>query len=103
MRLNGPGLRSGISLLSLALILSGCATTTGSGGISPPAFSASGGTSPITAIGKSDRRPFLYCAATDPIRWSEDDTAGTIEQVKRLNAKWTALCGADRDTAKHAS
>ncbi|MEP2707792.1 MAG: hypothetical protein ABJQ71_15190 [Roseibium sp.] len=57
-------------------------------------------TGPIaaTTLIKGDRKPVIYCGATQPVRWSQSDTANTIRQVKIHNAKWQALCGtAGRD------
>lgn len=28
-----------------------------------------------------------------PVIWSKDDTVQTVEQVKKINAKWDAICG----------
>lgn len=58
--------------LSWSVILSSCATTTGSGAIETPA---------------------AFCDVAKPIAWSARDTDGTIAQVKEHNAVGVALCG----------
>lgn len=60
------------SLLTLLLILPGCATTTGS--VATDALAGS------------------PCSAFEPIRWSTKDTDETIRQVKGHNAAWKAVC-----------
>lgn len=52
------------------LILTGCATTTATGG----------------------RTDAVACSAFEPIRWSRRDTDPTIQAVKEHNAAWTAVC-----------
>ncbi|MEP3431769.1 MAG: hypothetical protein ABJN98_24000 [Roseibium sp.] len=76
-----------LSGLSLMLILTGCETMTGSGGTDKAAPIAA------TTTVKGDRKPFVYCGASGPFRWSVADTAETIKQAKIQNAKWIALCG----------
>lgn len=51
-------------------ILTGCATTTATGG-------------------RTDAVP---CSAFEPIRWSHRNTDPTIRAVKEHNAAWTAVC-----------
>lgn len=58
-----------ISMLLIALTLSGCATTTGGGGTE------------------------VACTALESLSWSRADTDQTIRGVKRHNAKWRAICG----------
>lgn len=57
-------------MLTLPLTLTGCQTTTGSGGTEP-----------------------TFCGAGRAIYWSKKDTTGTIEQVKEHNAVGKTLCG----------
>lgn len=56
------------------LILTGCATTTGSAAIEPGADT--------------------YCRIAKPITWSAADSDQTIREVKAHNAAFVALCGA---------
>lgn len=64
-----------LPLLTL-LLLTNCAKTTDSVV-----------TSPATA-------PSSFCVLFQPVRWSVHDTDSTILQIKKLNAKWVAICGA---------
>lgn len=61
-------------MLSLTLILSGCATTTD--------FGASDGHSARD----------VACGAFRPVTWSAADTSETIRQVKAHNAVYRTLC-----------
>lgn len=61
-------------LLSAMPILTGCATTTATGG----------------------RTDAVACAAFEPIRWSRRDTIATIRAVKEHNAAWDAVCTSRR-------
>lgn len=72
-----PRRQASAAMLSLTLILSGCGTMMDFVGIKRPA--------PIDVNA-------VYCRTYEPIRWSTADTDGTIRQVRRENAKWTALC-----------
>ena len=62
-----------VLLLMPLLILPGCVTTTGSA---------------VTDA--------IACSAFEPIRWSRNDTDGTIRQVKEHNAVWATLCAVSR-------
>lgn len=57
--------------LCLVLVLTGCATTTGSNATDPTTL----------------------CKILQPITWSEEDSDDTIRGVKVNNAKWIELCG----------
>ena len=60
-----------VGLLLLATpILTGCVTTTATGG----------------------RTDAVACSAFEPIRWSRRDTDPTIRAVKEHNAAWVAVC-----------
>lgn len=89
MRFNTRDWPARLCAMSCALILSGCETMTGSGGISTGFTVMS-----KTGAEKGDRKPLIYCGAAEPFLWSVNDTGGTIAQAKAHNAKWTALCGA---------
>lgn len=52
----------------ISLLLTGCVSTTGSGGTK------------------------TVCLATKPITWSKQDTDQTIKEVKAHNAAWKAVC-----------
>ncbi len=58
-----------VMLTVATLMLSACATTTGSGGTD------------------------VFCRSTKPLRWSKADTDETIRQAKAHNAAGRALCG----------
>lgn len=62
-------MRVALPLLAMP-ILTGCATTTVSGG----------------------RSDSVACSAFEPIRWSGRDTDPTIRAVKEHNAAWKAVC-----------
>lgn len=77
--LSGGPMRLALMLSAVTLILSGCATTTGSGATSTPPPAAE-----------------TYCQIAKPITWSSRDTDDTIRQVKEHNAVYLRLCGGDR-------
>lgn len=58
----------------MTLILSACATTTGSDAIEPI------------------RGAETFCSVAQPIMWSVNDTDETLRQVKAHNAVWVRLC-----------
>lgn len=68
-------MRLGLMLGSAMLILSACATTTGSGATDP--------------LPGAD----TFCRVAKPISWSSRDTDETIREVKAHNAVGKALCG----------
>lgn len=82
----GRRLRDAARMLSLTLILNGCVTTTGFGGIDRSAPSAA----PTE----------LACGAFGPIGWSKTDSGATIRQIKAHNAAYAALC-AQPNAADH--
>lgn len=61
--------RVALPLLAMP-ILTGCVTTTASGG----------------------RTEAVACSAFEPIRWSRRDTDATIRAAKEHNAAWNAVC-----------
>lgn len=67
--LKRPAGRARLLLLLPLMILSGCGTTTGSGGAD------------------------VFCRVAQPIRWSAADTDETIRQAKGHNAVGRSLCG----------
>lgn len=62
-------------VLSLMLVLAGCATI--------PFF----GTEPRVDVNA------VACGAFSPITYSRNDTAETRRQIEQHNASWMALCG----------
>lgn len=68
-------MRLGLMLGGAMLILSACATTTGSGETNPLPGAET------------------FCRVAKPISWSVRDTDETIREVKSHNAVGKALCG----------
>jgi hypothetical protein len=69
--------------LSLMLTLSGCATMTGSGGVSDKSVQANN----IQGLGRA-----AFCDVAQPLRWSGRDTDETIKQAKLHNQTGITLC-----------
>lgn len=71
--------RLALMLSAVTLILTACATTTGSVETSTPPPAAE-----------------TFCQIAKPISWSTKDTDETIRQVKEHNAVFLRLCGSAR-------
>ena len=75
-------MRAGYFAIPFALALTGCATTTDTGGTDA--------VMPVT-----NRQ--AICSAFVPLPWSTRDTDETIAAVKEHNAAWKAICGKETD------
>lgn len=68
-----------LALALTAVVLAGCA--------------ANGKDLDLDALMPVTVQPDNTCATMRKVRWSVNDTQETIDQARRLNARWDRLCG----------
>lgn len=79
-RLRKQKLRAIACVMSLPLILGGCASLTS---FAESLMAKPGETIDVNAVA---------CGSFGPITWADEDTDDTLAQIREHNAAWEALC-----------